>query len=161
MKVLPERSRRSFVEQFRAALEGRRVDLRDRMIESGFLTGDSAMTADEAWEWYADMVHEWRAPQPVTFTSEAPARIVRGAIDIRPSEHPFRRMLIPSDLVFFLRISLNMNAICAQLHATFHAHAMVDDLDGAAAPITPLGKQHVAWVRERGLPFGLEHHEHN
>jgi hypothetical protein len=33
---------------------------------------------------------------------------------------------------------------------------MVDDLDGVAEPITPLGKQHIGWVRRRGLPFGLD-----
>jgi hypothetical protein len=156
VKVLPEGFRRSFVEQFRAALEGRRTDMRDRMVESGILTTDSAMTADEAWEWYADLIHEWREPQPVTFTREAPARVVRGVIDIRSREHPFRRMLIPGDLVFFGRINLNINAICAALHATFHARAMIDGLDGVAEPITPLGKQHVAWARQRGLPFGLD-----
>jgi predicted unusual protein kinase regulating ubiquinone biosynthesis (AarF/ABC1/UbiB family) len=161
VKVLPERFRRSFVEQFRAALEGRRVDLRDRMVESGILATDSAMTADEAWEWYADVIHEWRAPQPVTFTREAPARVVRGVIDIRSPEHPFRRMQVPSDFVVFGRINLNINAICAHLHATLHARSIIDDLDGVAEPITPLGKQHIAWVRERGLPFGLEHHEHD
>jgi predicted unusual protein kinase regulating ubiquinone biosynthesis (AarF/ABC1/UbiB family) len=155
VKVLPERSRRSSVELWRAVLDGRRIDLRDQMVESGILTTDSAMTPDEAWEWYAELLHEWRAPQPVTFTREAPARVIRGVIDIRPPEHPFRRMLIPSDLVFFGRVNLNINAICAALHATFYARAMIDDLDGVAEPITPLGKQHVAWVRQRGLPFGL------
>lgn len=37
---------------------------------------------------------------------------------------------------------------------------LAEDMDGLAEPITPVGKQHIAWVRKRGLPFGLEHHEH-
>jgi hypothetical protein len=37
---------------------------------------------------------------------------------------------------------------------------MYDDTDGVAEPITPLGKQHGAWVRRRGLPYGLEPHDH-
>lgn len=160
VKVLPERLRRGFVGQLRAFLEGRKSDLRGLMVENGFLATDSAMTADEASQWYADMTHEWCAPQPVTFTREAPARVIRGTIDIRSPEHPVRRMLIPSDLVFFPRVTLNINAICAQLHATLYIRALVDDLDGVAEPITPLGKQHVAWARKRGLRFGLEHHEH-
>jgi hypothetical protein len=69
-------------------------------------------------------------------------------------------MSIPEDLVFTTRINLSVNTICAALRGTVHVRAMVDDLDGVAEPITPLGKQHVAWVRQRGLPFGLEHHEH-
>jgi predicted unusual protein kinase regulating ubiquinone biosynthesis (AarF/ABC1/UbiB family) len=160
VKVLPEPLRRGFVAQLRAFLDGRKNDLRDLMVENGFLANDSAMTADEASQWYADMTYEWCAPQPVTFTREAPARVIRGTIDFRSPEHPVRRMLIPSDLVLFPRVTLNINAICAALHATLYIRALVDDLDGVAEPITPLGKQHIAWARQRGLPFGLEHHEH-
>jgi hypothetical protein len=77
-------------------------------------------------------------------------------IDVRSSDHVLRRMSIPEDLVFMTRINFSVNAICAALRATVHARAMVDDLDGVAEPITPLGQQHVAWARERGLPFGLD-----
>jgi hypothetical protein len=44
--------------------------------------------------------------------------------------------------------------------ATFYARSINDDLDGVAEPITPLGKQHHAWLRRRGLPCGLNAHEH-
>jgi predicted unusual protein kinase regulating ubiquinone biosynthesis (AarF/ABC1/UbiB family) len=159
VKILPERVRRGFAEQLRAHLEGRKTDLRDLMVENGFLATDSPMTVDEASQWYADMTREWTGPQPVTFTREAAAEVIRGTLDLRSPEHPVRRMLIPSDLVFFPRITLNITAICAALHATLHIRALVDDLDGVAEPITPLGKQHIAWVRQRGLPFGLEHHD--
>jgi len=33
-------------------------------------------------------------------------------------------------------------------------------MDGVAEPVTELGKLHHAWVRERGLPTGLEPHDH-
>ncbi|KAB7754334.1 hypothetical protein [Mycolicibacterium mucogenicum] len=71
-----------------------------------------------------------------------------------------RHITVPPDLVFFSRLNLSMNAIFTALHATFHARAAVDDMDGVAEPITELGRQHVAWVRERGLPFGTDDHEH-
>jgi hypothetical protein len=48
----------------------------------------------------------------------------------------------------------------AALGATVYARSIVDDLDGVAEPATPLGKQHHSWVRERGLPYGLETHDH-
>jgi hypothetical protein len=32
---------------------------------------------------------------------------------------------------------------------------------GAGAPITELGHQHNAWVRSRGLPHGLDDHDHD
>jgi hypothetical protein len=69
-------------------------------------------------------------------------------------------MSIPDDFVLFSRLNLSLNAISATLDATIYARAMVDDMDGVAAPITPLGKQHDAWVRQRGLPYGLEPHDH-
>ena len=37
--------------------------------------------------------------------------------------------------------------------------AIMDDMDGVAEPITELGKLHQAWVRERGLPGALDHHD--
>jgi len=159
VKVLPEARRYSFIAQARAYLDDRRDDLRDRMIDNGFLSTDSAISADDARQWYSLMMHEWSAPQPFTFTPDSPARVVRGTVDFRSPENLTRRMLIPTDFVFFARITLNMSAICAALHATLHVRALVDDLDGIAEPISPLGKQHIAWVRQRGLPFGLEHHE--
>lgn len=50
-------------------------------------------------------------------------------------------MSVPDDFVFFTRINLGINTISATLGATIHARAMVDDMDGVAEPITPLGKQ--------------------
>jgi hypothetical protein len=58
------------------------------------------------------------------------------------------------------RIDLSLNTICAALGASVHVRAMVDDMDGVAEPITPLGEQHDAWVSRRGLPHGLEPHDH-
>ena len=52
-----------------------------------------------------------------------------------------------------------MGPTLAALGATVYARSIMDDLDGVAAPITALGKQHDAWVRERGLPYGLEPHD--
>lgn len=77
-------------------------------------------------------------------------------IGARSPGHVLRRMSIPEDAVFPARINVGVNALCAALRATVHARAMVDDLDGVAEPIRPLSKQHIAWVRRRGLPFGLE-----
>lgn len=39
--------------------------------------------------------------------------------------------------------------MCAGLRATMSVRAIFDDIDGVAKPITELGKQHHAWVRER------------
>lgn len=160
VKVVPERQRRSMVEMVRAVIEGRKDDLRDLMVESGFLTTLSTLSADEVYEWFAELLYEVLAPQPVTYRKDTSERAIHLLLDVRSSDHPVRRMSIPGDFVFMSRINLSMNAICAALGATVHVRALTDDMDGVADPVTPLGKQHDAWVRDRGLPYGLEPHDH-
>jgi hypothetical protein len=130
------------------------------MIESGFLTADSSLSADEAYQWWEGIIYELLAPQPVTYTEQASERAIGFLLDVRSADHPMRRMSVPADLVFFSRLSFSMNAIFTALHATFYAHAMLDDMDGVAAPISELGHQHDAWVRARGLPYGMDDHDH-
>jgi predicted unusual protein kinase regulating ubiquinone biosynthesis (AarF/ABC1/UbiB family) len=160
VKIVHERVRRRIVELDRAVIDGRKQDLYDLMIESGFLADDSTLTIDEAYQWWAELLYEWLAPQPVTFTKDTSQRAIRVLIDFRASDHPIRRMSIPDDFVMFSRLNLSLNAISATLDATIYARATTDDMDGVAEPITPLGKQHNAWVRDRGLPYGLEPHDH-
>jgi predicted unusual protein kinase regulating ubiquinone biosynthesis (AarF/ABC1/UbiB family) len=159
VKVLPEHRRCKFVHMARAAIDGRKDDLYGLMAETGFVSDDSDLTVDEAYQWMADILYEVLKPQPVTYTAETSERAIRSLIAISP-DHPVRRMLIPDDFVFFSRITLGMNNICATLNATIHARALADDMDGLTEPITPLGKQHRAWIRQRGLPYGLENHDH-
>jgi len=156
IKVLPEPLRRNVIALLRAAMEGRKSEMRELMVEIGFFASDSTITTEEAYQWYAELLYELLAPQPVTYLPDTAQRAVRALIDVRSPDHVVRRMSVPEDLVFTTRINLSVNTICAALHATIHARALVDDLDGVAEPITPLGKQHVAWVRRRGLSFGLE-----
>lgn len=158
--VLPESQRQRVVRMTRAAMDGRRQDMRALMVEIGFLTNDSTFSADEAYQWYAGLAYEYLAPQPVTFTHDTSKRAIQGLIDVRSVEHPVRHISIPHDLAFFSRINLMANAILATLEATIYARSILDDMDGIAEPITPLGKQHDAWVGRRGLPYGLQPHDH-
>ncbi|MEZ0366620.1 ABC1 kinase family protein [Mycobacterium sp. pUA109] len=159
VKVLPEYHRHHIVRMLRAVLDGRRTELRDLMAESGFLAEDSTLTADEAYQWWTAITYELLAPQPATYTKDAAERSIRSLVDVRAADHPLRRMLVPPDFVFFARINLSMNAIFTALEATFHVRSTVDDMDGVAAPITAVGKQHDAWVRDRGLPHGMDQHD--
>lgn len=159
VKVLAEQQRRRIVQMMHAALNYQKNALRELMSESGFLTADSTLTADEAFQWYEGVIHELLAPQPVTYTEQASERAIQYLLDVRSSDHALRRMSVPPDFVFFSRLNFSMNAVFTALHATFHARAMVDDMDGVAAPVTALGRQHVEWVRERGLPFGMDRHD--
>lgn len=159
VKILAEPQRRQIVEMARAAVDGHAEELREVMAESGFLADDSTLTAQEAYSWWASVLHELLVDQPATYSRESSERAVRALLDMRPSDHAVRRMSVPPDFVFFARLNLSMNAIFVALGATLYARSMLDDMDGVADPITDLGKQHVAWVRERGLPFGMDDHD--
>jgi predicted unusual protein kinase regulating ubiquinone biosynthesis (AarF/ABC1/UbiB family) len=156
VKVIPEQARRDANALDRAAIDGRKHDMRDLMVQIGMFAAGSSITVDEAYEWYADIVHEWLAAQPFTFMPDTAQRAIGSMLDARSPDHVLRRITIPEHLVFFARINFSVNAICAALRATVHIRALVDDLDGVAEPVTPLGKEHVAWARRRGLPFGLD-----
>jgi predicted unusual protein kinase regulating ubiquinone biosynthesis (AarF/ABC1/UbiB family) len=159
VKVLPERQRRRFVAMIRAAIDGRKHDMHDLMAELGYFAGASTLSADEAYRWMAEMLYEVLAPQPVTFTQDTSRRAIHALVDLRSPDHPVRRVSAPDDLVFFPRVNLILNPIYAMLGATVHIRSTIDDMDGVAEPITPLGKLHQAWVRRRGLPYGLERHD--
>ena len=158
--IVPERRRRPFVEMVRAAIDGRKHDMHTLMVETGFFAADSTLTADETHQLMAEIGYEFLAPQPVRFTPDSLARAIRGMIDLRSPDHPVRRMSIPDDFVFFSRHNLIMNPLFAMLDATMHIRAIIDDMDGIGEPITPIGKQHHCWVRQRGLPLGLEPHDY-
>jgi predicted unusual protein kinase regulating ubiquinone biosynthesis (AarF/ABC1/UbiB family) len=158
VKVLPERQRLRFVAIARAVLDGRRNDLRDLMFESGFLGDDCSLSADEAYDWSAEILHESLQDQPVTYSVDTSRRAIRSILDARSPEHAARRMTVPEDYVFFARLTLSIASICAEMRVTHYARSIYDDMDGIAEPLTPLGKQHVGWVRGRGLPYGLQHH---
>ncbi|MEZ0051318.1 putative unusual protein kinase regulating ubiquinone biosynthesis (AarF/ABC1/UbiB family) [Mycobacterium sp. MAA66] len=159
VKVLSEPQRQLIVHMMRSGVDGRKDELRARMVENGFFTADSGLTADDAYRWYQTIIYEILAPQPVTYTAETSQRAIASLLDVRDADHPMRHITVPPDLVFFSRLNLSMNAIFTALRATFYARATLNDIDGVAAPVTELGRQHVAWVRRRGLPFGIDDHE--
>jgi predicted unusual protein kinase regulating ubiquinone biosynthesis (AarF/ABC1/UbiB family) len=161
VKIVPETKRWLWVSMFRAVIEGRKNDYRHLMLQAGFLTAESDLTADEMYQWMSEILYEFTAsPQPATYTPETTARTVRGLFDLRAADHPMARMNVPDDYVFASRVQLALGGVSAGLGATAPARAIADDIDGVAEPITELGKQHHAWVRERGLPSALEHHDH-
>lgn len=159
VKLLPELQRRRVVLLARAVIDGRKHDVRDLMVESGFLVGDYTLTADEAYHWWAEVLYETLAAQPFTFTRDTSRRAIRSILDVRSPQHPLRRISIPEDFVFFSRIAFSILGVCAQLGVTVEARSITDDMDGTAEPVTALGKLHDGWVRQRGLPYGLDSHE--
>lgn len=162
VKVLPELQRWRQVAMNRALFEGRKEDMRDIMVLAGYLTADSDLTADELYQWQSELLYEsmGTTPQPVTYTADSIDRVVRSLFDVRDTDHPVARMTAPDDYVFAARVQLAVSSVCAGLNATLPVRAIVEDFDGAADPVTELGKKHHAWARERGLPSALDHHDH-
>ena len=156
VKVFSESKRWEIVRTARAVVEGRADDLYAVMDESGFFDNGCTLTPVEVYEWYSNLMHELIAPQPVTYGHESAERTVRSMLDVRSGDHPVRRMSVPPDFVFLSRLNLSMNSIFSAMGATFHARASLDDMDGIIEPVSDLGKRHIAWVRQRGLPFGMD-----
>lgn len=157
--ILPERLRWLWVSFLRATFDGRKEDYRELMIEMGFLTADSSVSADDVHQWFAETAYEINAPQPATYTPETTARTIRGMFDVRSSDHLAAQVTLPPQHAFTSRIQLAFASVAAGLHATLPIRAIHEDMDGIAEPVTELGKLHHSWVRDRGLPSGLDHHD--
>jgi predicted unusual protein kinase regulating ubiquinone biosynthesis (AarF/ABC1/UbiB family) len=160
VQIAPEKQRWLWVASMRAAIEGRMDDYRDLIIQLGMLAAGSTLCPEDLQRWLLDTSPEISMPQPVTYTPDTVARTVRGFFDIRDSDHLLAQITPPPELVFTSRITLACNSVFAGLHATLPIRAIMDDIDGVAEPVTELGKLHHAWVRERGLPSALDHHDH-
>ncbi|PXX06294.1 ABC1 kinase family protein [Mycolicibacterium moriokaense] len=160
VKILPERLRRLWVTIMRAVIDGRIEDIRATVVEAGFITEDSTLTGEELYEFYSQVFCEIViAPQPATYSSESGARTARRLFGL-DSTNPLSRMTVAADYVFVPRVHQAWSNVCGGLNATLHARAIADDMDDVAEPITDLGEQHHAWLRERGLPGALDHHDH-
>jgi len=160
VNVLRERPRRLWVQFIRAAIDGQRENYRPLLTELGFLTPESIITDDELDTYVADMAYECTEPQPFTYSPATTARVIGGFFDIRSKDHPATKIALPTEHAFTSRIMLACSSICAGLHATVPVKSIMDDLDGVAEPCTDLGKAHHAWVRKRGLPGAVDHHDH-
>jgi DNA-binding transcriptional LysR family regulator len=131
------------------------------MVQAGFVDAESDLTADELYQWQEEAHHEiFAAPQPATYSPQTTRRVLHGYFGARGVDHPMGRMNAPGDYVFAGRATFALNAIAAGLGATLPMRALMDDMDRVAEPITELGKLHHAWARDRGLPTGLDHHDH-
>jgi predicted unusual protein kinase regulating ubiquinone biosynthesis (AarF/ABC1/UbiB family) len=160
VKRLPEVKRRLWVSVMRNIVEGRSEELRQAMVDAGFMTVDSTLTGADVLAFYSQVFHEVvLETQPVTYSAGSGARTARWVFML-DSSNPLSRMTAPDDYVFAPRVTTAINSVCGALNATLPARAIADDMDGVAEPTTELGKLHHAWVRERGLLGALDHHDH-
>jgi predicted unusual protein kinase regulating ubiquinone biosynthesis (AarF/ABC1/UbiB family) len=149
---LTDAERYDWYRMIRAAVEGRKADLRTVMAEMGFLDTDPELSGDELYDWWARLLGDIIVEsQPVTYTLQNPTRVISNLFDFREPRHPVNRVSFSAAGVFTARIQLSLASICAALGATLPIRAISDDMDGVGEPVTILGRQHHAWIRARGL----------
>ena len=152
VQVLTEAERCGWFAMIRAAVEGRKTELREQMRRAGFLDNDPNLSADELHRWWAELLHDIVAePQPVAYTPQNRARLIDGLFAFQDPRHPLARISVSGVAAATARIHLNLVSICAGLGATLPVRAIAEDIDGVAEPVTALGRAHHAWIRERGL----------
>ena len=154
VKRFDEFHRSGVVEMVRRTIDGQIGELYSAMYRLGLVSEDSSVTATDAHGWWQEYLKAFTAPQPYTYGALDGATLVRELVN-KP-DSVAGQLDLPRDMVFLTRIDLGLDATLAQLRATLPVRAVVDELDGVGEPATELGRQHVAWARNRGLPFGME-----
>lgn len=151
VQVLTDDQRRYWFAMVRAAIDGRKGDLRDLMGQAGFLDADPSLTAEELYGWWAELLGDIMADsQPVTYTPQNRERVIGSLFGFRDRRTPLARLSFPSSTVATARIQFNLVSICTALGATLQVRAIADDMDGIAEPTTTLGRQHHRWMYQRG-----------
>lgn len=159
VQTLPEPKRHVWVTLMRAIIEQRPEDIREHMVAGGFISDDSTLTTEAIERFWKQVFHELViAPQPSTYTADSGSRTARWLFGL-DAANPLSRMTAPEALAFAPRVVTALHSVCGALHATLAARSIIDDMDGVAEPTTPLGEAHHTWLRERGLPLGLGHHD--
>ncbi|WP_081279551.1 ABC1 kinase family protein [Mycolicibacterium fortuitum] len=158
VQTFPERARWLFLASMHAGMEGRYQDCRDHMTEMGLISAEKPLEEQDLRRIISDMTHATSAPQPVTYTSDAAAGSLRALFGDQ-NFLPAGQMTVTREFVFLPRLQIAFDHIATGLRATVPVRSILEDLSGIAEPTTELGKLHHAWVRERGLPCGLDHHD--
>lgn len=86
--------------------------------------------------------------------------MISGFFDVHDDRNVIARLTLPAEFAFTSRITVAFTSVAVGLNATLPIRAIGEDMDGIAEPVTELGRLHHAWVRERGLPLGLDRHDH-
>ncbi|ORA59316.1 ABC1 kinase family protein [Mycobacteroides franklinii] len=138
-----------------AMFQDDRRGLRRLAVQYGVLPADSKASADAVHHWITSFSPGLSLAQPVRYTPELMEEFL-AAVNISNPNAGSRHLTIPPEMFMLSRITMGVTSSMTTLGATVNLRAILSDMAGVDEPSTPLGIQHVAWVRERGLPFGLE-----
>jgi predicted unusual protein kinase regulating ubiquinone biosynthesis (AarF/ABC1/UbiB family) len=155
VKEFQESGRYGWTLMGQAIFEDDRPGLRRLAVEYGVLPSDSNATPNEVHDWITGFSPGLSLAQPVKYTPKLMEEFLV-AVNISNPNAGSRYLTIPPDMFMLSRITMGVTSSMTTLGATVNLQAILSDMAGVAEPTTALGVRHVAWVRERGLPFGLE-----
>ncbi|MFW0791800.1 ABC1 kinase family protein [Gordonia sp. CPCC 205333] len=156
VKQFPEWVRRCILRTFRATIDGDRDEVFRLAELNGFVPTDSDLTADEVFSWWNMMCETVTGPQPHSFVSDDSVKVMRSFFEDGPAGAAGRKMTVPSDFVMLARINLGIDAVMADLGACIYTLELANAVDGIGTPLTEAFGQHMSWVRDRGLRFGMD-----
>ncbi|MFB4310302.1 ABC1 kinase family protein [Actinomadura sp. GTD37] len=108
----------------------------------GSIRRDRAPDPDALLQWMSEQWRPMTAEQPFTYTPEHAAAVARRLFSPF-GEHGrvVKRMNMPPDVLFFVRMDAGVTAILGALGSTGHWADVMAELDGERQPSTPLGLQ--------------------
>lgn len=160
VQTFAERPRWLFLALMHAGMDGRYDDCRDFMLQMGLISDEASLKPQELRRIVSDIAFATNLPQPVTYGPEIARRTLQSMFGGDQNYRTTGDMTVTREFVFLPRLQIAFDHIAAGLRATLPVRSILEDLSGVAEPTTELGKLHHAWVRERGLPCGLDHHDH-
>ncbi|MGI5292100.1 ABC1 kinase family protein [Nonomuraea polychroma] len=107
----------------------------------GSLHADRAPTPHELLDWMSEQWRPMTAQQPFTYTAEHAATVSRRLFSpFGAHSAVVRRMNMPADVLFFVRMDAGITAVLGALNATGNWKDIMTELDCDGSPATPLGR---------------------
>lgn len=139
-----------------AHLGGDKQRFRDLLVALSFVGADSALTAEDLYEYFGYFYESFRSDRTFTFTREYNRKSFR--MVFRP-EGPFtgfhKQLNMPPDFVFVNRIQWGVMSILGTMQSTGNWHRIQREYVFGESPSTDMGREIAAWregwLRERGL----------
>ncbi|WP_131738766.1 ABC1 kinase family protein [Actinomadura roseirufa] len=142
VKNYPEDKLGHLVEMIRAGVAGDAERTWRASAALGSILPGRAPDPEELLGWMSEQWRPMTAEQPFAYTPEHAASVARRLFSpFGPHGAVVKRMNMPPDVLFFVRMDAGVTAILGALGSTGHWAAIRAELDGERPPATPLGRR--------------------
>jgi predicted unusual protein kinase regulating ubiquinone biosynthesis (AarF/ABC1/UbiB family) len=132
-----------------AAVDDDPVAFAGALHDAGLVTADGDAAAD-VLAWFRATLHSLIAPQPYTFAPEQAAVTLQSAFSTGGRHgRTLRRLSLPPDFLFLVRIEMGMDAVLGELRSTGPWLDVLNEWDRNGPPATPYGELDQAFWKER------------